>query len=86
MNEIAHLSELIASTNETYVDDAVKAILMSVATSPPSQLMLLRQTHLTLLADFANRIDSVFKAKIAEAEKAAGEEITQYLLERGITE
>lgn len=86
MHEIGHYTELMQSTNEMYVDEAIRSILTTHAMSPPSPFAIQRQSHMALLAGFADRIDAVYKRKLSEAEKEAGNEITQYLLERGIIE
>jgi len=84
--QIRHLSPLVQGTDEMYVDDALYAVLMAVATSPPSQLMLNRQTHLTMLGEFVTTTDAIFKRKLKEAASEAEEAVTQHLIERGIIE
>lgn len=85
-SEIGLLAELVSATNEVYVDDALKILLIGLAHSPPSQLLMQRQSHLTLLGEFANTVDGIYKQKLAEAEKDAEAALTKHLLERGIIE
>ena len=84
--QIRLLSSLVQGTDEMYVDDALMAILAAVGTSPPSQLMFNRQTHLTMLGEFVTTTDAIFKRKLREAASEAEEAITQHLIERGIIE
>ncbi len=84
--QIRLLSALVGSTNEVYVDDALMAILAAVGSAPPSQVMLARQTHLTMLGEFVTKTDAIFKRKLREAAAEADQEIAQHLIERGIIE
>lgn len=80
------LSELIHSADEMYVDDAIKVILMGLTASPPSGLMMNRQSHLTLLGEYANIVNRVYRQKLRDAESEAEREIIKHLTERGISE
>jgi hypothetical protein len=84
--EVGLLSELIQSTDEMYVNDAIKVILMGLTASPPSGLMMNRQSHLTLLGEYANIVDRVYRQKLRDAESEAESEIIKHLTERGISE
>lgn len=85
-SEIRHLAELIQSTGEVFVDDAIKVVLMGIASNPPSQLMMLREIHKNFLKEFTERIEGVYKRRLSDAEEEADTEIMKFLLERGVTE
>ena len=85
-DEIEHMAALIDATGEYYVDNAIKTILMGVATSPPSQIMMARQTYLNMMSGYARTVERIFKEKLREAAKVADEEVTQYLIENGVIE
>lgn len=86
-DDIEELSPLIQSTGEVWLAEAIKTILLTLTKDGiPSEFVFARETTLNLLSEYAKRTDSVFKRKLNEAFDEAAKSVSDYLLERGITE
>lgn len=84
--EVHHLAPLFDSTEEYYVDDAIRALLMAMVQQPPSEFLFHRTALLNLKAEYAKHCEAVIKEKLREAVEKMDDGATHLLMERGITE